>query len=72
MRVANLGGYRSGTPPVSRVTEVPSDDPTIPRALNRCAAFEGCVRADDEVTHTSNIVSLIRLCATHTVSGLAI
>ena len=52
MRVANLGGYRSGNPPVGRVTEVPEGDPTIPLALNRWAAFEGCVRADDEVAHT--------------------
>lgn len=72
MRVADLGGYRSGNPPVGRVTEVPSGDPTIPLALNPWAAFEGCVRADDEVAHTRNIVSLIRLCATHTASGLAI
>ena len=66
MRVADLGGYRSGNPPVGRVTEVPSGDLTIPLALNRWAA------ADDEVAHTRNIVSLIRLCATHTASGLAI
>ncbi|SVA89113.1 uncharacterized protein METZ01_LOCUS141967 [marine metagenome] len=72
MRVADLGGYRSGNPPVGCVTEVPSGDPTIPLALNRWAAFEGCVRADGEVAHTRNIVSLIRLCATHTASGLAI
>ena len=54
MRVADLGGYRSGNPPVGRVTEVPSGDLTIPLALNRWAAFEGCVRADDEVAHTRN------------------
>ena len=66
MRVANLGGYRSENPPVGRVTEVPSGDLTIPLALNRWTAFEGCVRPDDEVAHTRNIVSLIRLCATHT------
>ena len=72
MRVADLGGYRSGNPPVGCVTEVPSGDPTIPLALNRWAAFEGCVRADGEVSHTRNIVSLIRLCATHAASGLAI
>ena len=59
MRVADLGGYRSGNPPVGRVTEVPSGDPTIHLALNRWAAFEGSVRADDEVAHTRNIVSLI-------------
>ncbi|HIF12883.1 MAG TPA: hypothetical protein EYQ82_07760 [Dehalococcoidia bacterium] len=32
----------------------------------------GGYRADDEVAHARNIVSLIRLCATHTASGLAI
>ena len=71
MRVADLGGDRSGNRPVGGVTEVPSSL-TIPLALNRMAAFEGCVQAGDGVAHRRNIVSPIRLRATHTASGRAI
>ena len=66
MRVADLGGDRSGNRPVGRVTEVPSSDLTIPLALNRMAAFEGCVQAGHGVAHRHNIVSPIRLCPTLT------
>ena len=59
MRVADLGGYRSGNRPVGRVSEVPSSDLTIPLALDRMAAFEGCVQAGNGVAHRRNIVSLL-------------
>ena len=61
MRVADLGGYRSGNPPVGLVTEVPSGDRLCATHTASGLAISHYYREAVDRTLEQEVVSL-RLC----------